>query len=156
MTQAMGYAEVSPGELAAFVPAHAVTVSRWRKGYVPDDARIERIAGHLGVRFKWLKAGEEPPTGKRLSDYPYPYEGPSTRSRLAEAPFGIQLPTEDELESWTWIQVRMAAVANVAEMQALDRERIYWWFERVFRAGFKEGEAKGRAEGGADGTAATG
>lgn len=50
----------------------------------------------------------------------------------------------------------MAAVANVAEMQALDRERIYWWFERVFRAGFKEGEAKGRAEGGADGTAATG
>lgn len=44
--------------LAELVPSHKVTVSKWRGGQVPVDARIERLATLLGVQAKWLKTGE--------------------------------------------------------------------------------------------------
>lgn len=58
LVDAMTEARISVQDLAAKVPAHEGTVSRWRGGEVPVPARVERIAGLLGVRAKWLKTEE--------------------------------------------------------------------------------------------------
>lgn len=60
LRDAMGKAGVRPMDLATVLKVGRGTVSRWRRGVVPSDYNIGRIAPLLEVSFAWLKTGEEP------------------------------------------------------------------------------------------------
>lgn len=62
MRESMDAARLRPGELARVCGVHSVTVSRWRRGELPDDLRLPQLAQCLGVAVEWLKTGQGPRT----------------------------------------------------------------------------------------------
>ena len=48
---------VSIAYLAVRIPAHPVSISKWRSGHLPAAARLARLAGLLGVTATWLREG---------------------------------------------------------------------------------------------------
>lgn len=55
---AMEYAGVSPGDLAQVERVRPQTVSRWRRGELPDDLRLPRLAERFRVDVEWLRTGQ--------------------------------------------------------------------------------------------------
>ena len=60
LREAMSRAGVRPGDLARTMGVHPVTVTRWRRGELPDDLRLPQLASCVGVALMWLKSGEGP------------------------------------------------------------------------------------------------
>lgn len=60
LVETMRGKRVSITELAVRLPAHSVTISKWRGGQVPAPARLARLAGLLGVSAEWLRTGDGP------------------------------------------------------------------------------------------------
>jgi len=60
LIETMRTKRVSITELAVRLPAHSVTISKWRGGQVPAPARLARLAGLLGVSAEWLRTGNGP------------------------------------------------------------------------------------------------
>jgi transcriptional regulator with XRE-family HTH domain len=58
MGEAMGERPITPSALALELDVDLGTVSRWRRGIVPSDTNLGRLATALRVTFKWLKSGE--------------------------------------------------------------------------------------------------
>jgi len=52
--------KVSITELAVRLPAHSVTISKWRGGQLPAPARLARLADLLSVSAEWLRSGNGP------------------------------------------------------------------------------------------------
>lgn len=55
---AMEEAEVTPTALAEAQEVSTQTVSRWRRGELPDDLRFPSLAANLRVHANWLKTGQ--------------------------------------------------------------------------------------------------
>jgi transcriptional regulator with XRE-family HTH domain len=49
---------ISARQLAMLERVGFGTVSRWRRGELPDDLRLPSLAGNLTVRLNWLKSGQ--------------------------------------------------------------------------------------------------
>ncbi len=64
LVEAMHEARRRPGELARTLEVHPTTMSRWRRGELPDPRALTTLAQTLGVRVEWLKTGEAPRTGQ--------------------------------------------------------------------------------------------
>ncbi|MBK8006735.1 MAG: helix-turn-helix transcriptional regulator [Gemmatimonadetes bacterium] len=60
---AMEYAGVAPGDLAEAEHVRPQTVSRWRRGELPDDLRLPRLAALFRVEAEWLRTGQGPAPG---------------------------------------------------------------------------------------------
>lgn len=56
----MSAEDMEAGALAKLEGVGDGTVSRWRKGELPNELRLPRLAAHLSVREEWLKTGQEP------------------------------------------------------------------------------------------------
>ena len=51
---------VRPGQMARDLKVLPGTVSRWRRGELPDPLRVDEIARYLGTTRAWLLKGEGP------------------------------------------------------------------------------------------------
>ena len=58
LNAAMYEARRRPAELARALKVHPTTMSRWRRGQIPDPRALTALAQELGVRVGWLKTGE--------------------------------------------------------------------------------------------------
>jgi len=58
LKQAMAEEDMQAKRLAELEKVGVGTVSRWRRGELPDELRYPSLASHLGVRVNWLKSGQ--------------------------------------------------------------------------------------------------
>ena len=59
--------EVSPSRVALNLNISKTSVTRWKQGYQPTDANLQKIADYFGVTVEYLK-GEEEQIKKPLSE----------------------------------------------------------------------------------------
>ena len=101
LKQAMSAEDMEAGKLAELEGVGDGTVSRWRKGELPNDLRLPRLAGHLRVREEWLRTGQEP------------MRAAPNHNGVSHAPMTVREPP--------------ASTPTAAEIKALVSQRLAEW-----------------------------
>jgi transcriptional regulator with XRE-family HTH domain len=105
---AMESAGVSPGQLAEEEKVRPQTVSRWRRGELPDDLRMPRLARRFRVSEGWLRSGEGTGGGHPPAGAP----GAPVDDLTGDAPEG---PGWQFGDPWTWDEEQLRTVLGRIE-----------------------------------------
>lgn len=139
LKEVMAARGVAPGDLAEAMQVAKSTVSRWRRGELPDDENVARLAAILRTSTNWLKEARGSRDGP---ERPYSLDQPSSRgAAVREAPEAYEVRSP---ESAIRLQVVAKAmgrlmlagdvVPRLLALQALDEVSTAWAGEEARRS----------------------
>ena len=75
---AMDDARLRPKALADKLGVHPTSVSRWRRGEIPEAGALSALASALAVRMEWLKTGAGEQKARERGSEPYGVPEPAS------------------------------------------------------------------------------
>lgn len=121
LREVMDRERVRPKDLAKGQHVNPVTVSRWRRGEVPDDLRLPLLAARLRTTVEYLQTGQ----GSSTASEP----GPVAPSQ-ANAPAALPVRAADRAAQ----QILTEAIAALSGGGTVSKEEALGWVLRAVEA----------------------
>lgn len=118
---AMSLVDMEAGQLAKLEGVGSGTVSRWRRGELPNELRLPRLAAALRVRLEWLKSGQEPM-----------HADPGHNGAGTRRPYEGQRPPASSYEALRVLELRLElALIETGSGASVSRRDLETWLDLV-------------------------
>lgn len=139
---AMAEAGVSATDLAKNQGVRVQTVSRWRRGELPDDLRLPALADLLRVSLNWLKTGQGTPTDRVRENGAAYRVDPASGARAGDSAESDVTRHADFPAPALWACYERVMLAyyrrTVFEGHSLDGEQVLGWLGDLYKAGLRD------------------